>query len=129
MPPLTTSASFSSIIGSGSENSSINGENQNDTEPTKFFFKEKYARLGVKGNFMPLAAQPQNVDLGEWLAHQGPWSKFLCMSPILSLKRCFKAVEQYRLVEALLQCIQEVDSNTGQSICNPKSCPVMSAGR
>ena len=36
---------------------------------------EKYARLGVKGNFMPLAAQPKNVDLGEWLAHQGLWGK------------------------------------------------------
>lgn len=30
---------------------------------------EKYARLGVRGNFMPLAAQPANLDLGEWLAH------------------------------------------------------------
>ena len=39
-------------------------------EPPKFFFQERYARLGVKGNFMPLAAQPTNVDLGEWLAHQ-----------------------------------------------------------
>lgn len=36
-----------------------------------FFFREKYATLGVKGNFMPLAAQPKYVDLGEWLAHQG----------------------------------------------------------
>ena len=40
-----------------------------DPEPTKFFFQEQYARLGVKGNFLPLAAQPPNVDLGEWLAH------------------------------------------------------------
>ena len=47
----------------------------------------------------------------------------------LLLRRCFEVVEQYRLVEALLQCIQEVDSNTGQPICNQKSCPVMSAGR
>ena len=39
-------------------------------EPTKFFFQEKYAKLGVRGNFMPLAAQPKNVDLGDWLAHQ-----------------------------------------------------------
>ena len=42
-----------------------------EPEPPKFFFTEKYARLGVRGNFMPLAAQPANVDLGEWLAHQG----------------------------------------------------------
>ena len=39
------------------------------------------------------------------------------------------AVEQYRLVEALLHSIQAEDSNTGLAICNPKSCPVMSAGR
>ena len=77
---------------------------------------------------MPLAAQPKNVDLGEWLAHQGLQLIFMCVYPKLLLTS-FKAVEQYRLVEALLQCIQEVDSNTGQSICNPKSCPVMSAGR
>lgn len=109
MPPLTTSASLSSVLGSNSENGSNTGDAPIDPEPTKFFFREKYARLGVKGNFMPLAAQPKNVDLGEWLAHQ--------------------AVEQYRLVEALLQCIQEVDSNTGLPICNPKACPVMSAGR
>lgn len=70
MPPLTTSASFSSTLGSGSEHSSAVADAQNDVEFTKFFFREKYARLGVKGNFMPLAAQPKNVDLGEWLAHQ-----------------------------------------------------------
>ena len=40
-------------------------------EPPKFFFQEKYAKLGVIGNFMPLAAQPKHVDLGDWLAHQG----------------------------------------------------------
>lgn len=69
MPPLNTSASFAST--GGSETNSPQVENQvQDVEPTKFFFREKYARLGVKGNFMPLAAQPKNVDLGEWLAHQ-----------------------------------------------------------
>lgn len=71
MPPLKTSASFSSTKGSNSENSPSNADLQIEPEPTKFFFREKYARLGVKGNFMPLAAQPKNVDLGEWLAHQG----------------------------------------------------------
>lgn len=45
------------------------------------------------------------------------------------MKAFFVAVEQYRLVEALLQCIQEVDAHTGLPICNPKGCPVMSAGR
>jgi hypothetical protein len=40
-------------------------------EPPKYFFLERYAKLGVKGNFMPLAAQPKYVDLADWLAHQG----------------------------------------------------------
>ncbi|MCJ1443404.1 MAG: hypothetical protein MMC23_003902 [Stictis urceolatum] len=78
-------------------------------EPPKFFFREKYAKLGVKGNFMPLAAQPKNVDLGDWLAHQ--------------------AVEQYHVIERLIGCIQEVDHKTGRPLCNPQGCPVMSAGR
>lgn len=38
---------------------------------TKKFFNEKYAVCSVKGNFLTLAAQPKNVELGEWLAHQG----------------------------------------------------------
>ena len=71
MPPLTTSAALLSALGSNLENVSNNGEAPADPEPTKLFFREKYARLGVKGNFMPLDAKPQNVDLGEWLAHQG----------------------------------------------------------
>ena len=70
MPPLKTSASFSSTLGSNTDNSPSSAD-QIEPEPTKFFFREKYARLGVRGNFMPLAAQPKNVDLGEWLAHQG----------------------------------------------------------
>jgi endogenous inhibitor of DNA gyrase (YacG/DUF329 family) len=78
-------------------------------EYPKFFFREKYAKLGVRGNFMPLAAQPKNVDLGDWLAHQ--------------------AVEQYHLVERLIVCIQEVDQKTGYPLCSPRTCPVMSAGR
>jgi len=32
---------------------------------------ERYAKCSVKGNFLTLAAQPKNVELGEWLAHQG----------------------------------------------------------
>lgn len=35
-----------------------------------FFFREDYANFIVKGNFMTLANKPQNIELGEWLAHQ-----------------------------------------------------------
>lgn len=56
--------------------STNSSENQHQPETPvvadqpKFFFHEKFAKLGVKGNFMPLAAQPVNVDLADWLAHQ-----------------------------------------------------------
>lgn len=36
----------------------------------KKFFNERHAKCSVKGNFLTLAAQPKNVELGEWLAHQ-----------------------------------------------------------
>ena len=81
MPPLKTSASFSSTLGSNTENSPCNADLQIEPEPTKFFFREKYARLGVRGNFMPLAAQPKNVDLGEWLAHQCKDALFRAKTP------------------------------------------------
>lgn len=61
MPPLLASPSISSTLsyeGTYGESSS------------KKFFNEKYAKCSVKGNFLTLAAQPKNVELGEWLAHQ-----------------------------------------------------------
>lgn len=42
----------------------------NNNKPP-FFFRAEYAILIVKGNFMTLAAKPEHVELGEWLAHQG----------------------------------------------------------
>ena len=41
-----------------------------------FFFREEYAGLIVKGNFMTLAAKPKLVEEGEWLAHQGTQHTF-----------------------------------------------------
>lgn len=70
MPPLNQSPSASSNAGSSSDNTVNNAEQPTLAEPPKFFFRDKYAKLGVKGNFMPLAAQPANVDLADWLAHQ-----------------------------------------------------------
>jgi hypothetical protein len=61
MPPLTSSPSLSSTF---SHESSYQ-----DQEPKKFM-NEKHAKCSVKGNFLTLAAQPKNVELGEWLAHQ-----------------------------------------------------------
>ncbi|KAK3176458.1 hypothetical protein OEA41_007781 [Lepraria neglecta] len=52
-------------MNSATENVGSSTEAQAPPEPIKYFFREQYAKLGVKGNFMPLAAQPTNVDLGE----------------------------------------------------------------
>ena len=62
--------SYPSTSGLFPENQANIPEAQVAAEQPKFFFNEKYAKLGVKGNFMPLAAQPVNVDLADWLAHQ-----------------------------------------------------------
>jgi len=61
MPTMLNSPSVSSIL--SYENTYGEGSN-------KKFFNEKYAKCSVKGNFLTLAAQPKNVELGEWLAHQ-----------------------------------------------------------
>ncbi|KAL8771117.1 MAG: hypothetical protein Q9209_003288 [Squamulea sp. 1 TL-2023] len=78
-------------------------------EELKWFFKEAHSKLGVKGNFMPLAAKPTYLDLGDWLAHQ--------------------TVEQYRLVSYFVVAIQETNHNTNTTVCNATECPTMSAGR
>ena len=69
MPPSSTPVSFPTNPGSSVDNDA-NGADSPGPEPTKFFFQEKYAKLGVRGNFMPLAALPKYVDAGDWLAHQ-----------------------------------------------------------
>ena len=44
--------------------------NNQGAKKVPIFFREEYATLIVKGNFMTLAAQPHQVEIGEWLAHQ-----------------------------------------------------------
>ncbi|KAF2093035.1 Mob1/phocein [Rhizodiscina lignyota] len=72
-----------------------------------FFFREEYSGLIVKGNFMTLAAKPVHVEEGEWLAHQ--------------------VVEEYRLLDNMIKIVKTVNEKTGAPICNPNSCPTMSA--
>ena len=43
-------------------------------------------------------------------------------------KKEFAAVENYRLVATVVALIQETDSITGKQICNPETCPTMTAG-
>lgn len=42
----------------------------NSKKNVPYFFREQCAGFVVKGNFMTLAAKPQLVEEGEWLAHQ-----------------------------------------------------------
>jgi len=63
MPTLTNSPSISSAY-------SATSDEVYQDQPKKFL-NERYAKCSVKGNFLTLAAQPKNVELGEWLAHQG----------------------------------------------------------
>ncbi|KAL8773636.1 MAG: hypothetical protein Q9203_004349 [Teloschistes exilis] len=109
--PTTPSGpvAFPASPGSNVEDPANNGGEPQGPEPIKYFFKEVNVKLGVKGNFVPLAAKPAYLDLGDWLAHQ--------------------TVEQYRLMEGNLAVIQEVDTNTKTAWCNVKKCPTMSAGR
>ncbi|KAL1967544.1 hypothetical protein VTN77DRAFT_3059 [Rasamsonia byssochlamydoides] len=107
-PPGTPGVPPSPSVVTNMSNLSIEGGSNNEDSP-KYFFQEKYASLNVKGNFLTLCACPKNVELGEWIAHQ--------------------IVEQYRLLHGMLQVIQEVNTLTGQPICNETTCPTMSAGR
>ena len=59
-----------------------------------FFFREQYANLIVKGNFMTLAAKPVLIEEGEWLAHQG--------KPVVIMLRC-----HCRLLEGAPSCARE----------------------
>ncbi|KAL9029468.1 MAG: hypothetical protein Q9196_002290 [Gyalolechia fulgens] len=105
MPSNNAPAAFPVTAGPTDDTTSV-GSNSSP-EPVKLFFIEDNAKLGVKGNMMPLAATPAMVDVAEWLAHQ--------------------TVEQYRILENFIQVIQEFFE--GKKICNPETCPTMSAGR
>lgn len=76
--PMMTAPGPQATFSAASSHSSDPHQHQPETpvaaEHPKFFFYEKFAKLGVKGNFMPLAAQPVNVDLADWLAHQSDMS-------------------------------------------------------
>lgn len=124
MPSNNAPAAFPVTAGPVDDTMSVGGNSL--PEPMKLFFIDDNAKLGVKGNMMPLAATPAMVDVAEWLAHQSEyklsdeqkWPADYSFSP---------AVEQYRVLENFIQVIQEFFE--GKKICNPETCPTMSAGR
>jgi hypothetical protein len=117
MPPLSNSSSLQTFTQEGPPP-------ETGFEQPKRFLSDKYAKCSVKGNFLTLAAQPKNVDLGEWLAHQCKVAP-IKHAQVLTLV----VVEMNRLLAGMLQVVQEVDTNTGMALCNEVTCPTMSAGR
>lgn len=63
-PPVPPLANSPSMV------SNYSAEGYAEHEQPKKFLNEKHAKCSVKGNFLTLTAQPKNVELGEWLAHQ-----------------------------------------------------------
>lgn len=52
-----------------------------------------------------------------------------CERLTVSPCHCRTVVEQYRLLHAMLQVVQEINGVTGLPLCNEATCPTMSAGR
>lgn len=77
------------------------------SQPLPAWVNPAYAKHIVKGNFMTLIARPKTVEHGEWIAHQ--------------------CVEHYRNLWHFVRVIYEKEDK-GTSICNPTTCPKMSAG-
>lgn len=50
---------------------------QSSKKNVPYFFREQCAGFVVKGNFMTLAAKPQLVEEGEWLAHQSRFAHLI----------------------------------------------------
>lgn len=68
-PPMPHSPALSSAMSFESQPTQEGAPSGSRRPP--FFFREEYSSLIVRGNFMTLAAKPNLVEEGEWLAHQG----------------------------------------------------------
>ncbi|KAL1879920.1 hypothetical protein VTK73DRAFT_6616 [Phialemonium thermophilum] len=75
--------------------------------PKPLWLNVAYAKHIVKGNFMTLSARPKTVEMGEWIAHQ--------------------VVEHWRMLITFIHLVHTKEED-GTSICNPRTCPKMSAG-
>jgi hypothetical protein len=96
---------------------------QNTSRRPAYFFREEYSGLIVKGNFMTLAAKPVHVEEGEWLAHQGMHNHLVIYLSLIEIQ----VVEQYRILESMINIIRVEDEKNGLPICNSQVCPTMSA--
>ncbi|PNY22498.1 Maintenance of ploidy protein mob2 [Tolypocladium capitatum] len=76
-------------------------------QPLPLWLNPVYVKQIVRGNLMTLSVRPKTVEPGEWVAYQ--------------------VVEQYRNLWNFVRIIHEKELD-GNSICNPTTCPKMSAG-
>ncbi|TVY16884.1 CBK1 kinase activator protein MOB2 [Lachnellula arida] len=114
VPPLPNSPSLSQTMSLNESTNSLPNPDPRDPlapynlpRPKPLWLNDMYAKHIVKGNFMTLSARPKTVEQGEWIAHQ--------------------VVEHYRNLWNFVRVIHEKDED-GSSICNPQTCPRMSAG-
>ncbi|KAI1093712.1 Mob1/phocein [Rostrohypoxylon terebratum] len=113
IPPLPSSPSLAQNIGmDDAGNADANGGDEvldpyRLPRPLPLWLNAQYAKHIVKGNFMTLSARPKTVEQGEWIAHQ--------------------IVEHYRNLWNFVRVIHEKEED-GTTICNPQTCPRMSAG-
>ncbi|CAG8982759.1 hypothetical protein HYALB_00001040 [Hymenoscyphus albidus] len=116
VPPIPNSPSLSSTFSmdtAGGNFPSRSDPNDplacyNLPRPKPLWLNDSYSKHIVKGNFMTLSARPKTVERGEWIAHQ--------------------VVEHYRNLWNFVRVVHDKDEKDGMSICNPQTCPRMSAG-
>lgn len=84
--PLPSPSQSSTTMAQNDQAHSSNSAYQtshNSKKNVPYFFREQCAGFVVKGNFMTLAAKPQLVEEGEWLAHQSRPEFVTMLSPHL----------------------------------------------
>jgi hypothetical protein len=123
VPPMPHSPAFSSAMSFERQDEMAPPSSSSGQPRPPFFFRDEFSSLIVKGNFMTLAAKPKLVEEGEWLAHQG-MSVSACW--VTNAETCNTVVEQYRLLEQMIDVIK-VQDDRGKPLCNPDTCPTMSA--
>lgn len=92
--------------------------------PIPMWLDNSLSKQIVKGNFSTLSTRPKTVEPAEWIASQGKPFKSKVHSFLLTLS----VVDHFRLLWYFVKVMHDKEEN-GYSICNPQSCPRMSAGQ
>jgi hypothetical protein len=123
LPPLPATPGLSQSISMDSTGDEVLNSYRLP-QPLPLWLNPAYAKHIVKGNFMTLSSRPKTVDQGEWMAHQGI-TVYLIFAYFIADPSI--AVEHYRNLWNFVHVVYTKELN-GNSICNAKTCPRMSAG-